>query len=342
MPINETKIISENIKKLTPGQEFKSYKALCDYLGLVASGGNKRIAQKKKIQKYCKLSTIPGTNKYVFEGLSDSTDDELSSFPKNIGLNAAELLLLDYLASNEGASLLIPTPKLWNIFAFINGKFFRQSYFYELMNDYKIMGGQINNFKQRAYKRFHQLTYSYLNDLKNNGFIDYEHIDIMDYTDGYYCELNETDKKILNDVEKKALRELDKTDVKHVINSGQEKLYFKTVNNMLANENIKIKGRCKGFKLSKKGDFNKFILSEKEKEKLIISSNNFIMKSLLDNAKTKFDNYNKKLEEIRNMPLTKFPDNISYSFLSNQYIYTNNYLENQKTIINTLIKITLN
>lgn len=301
--IDETeKIIREKLYQLKPETEFKSFKSLCDYLGINASGGNKRIAQKKLIEKYCKLSHVNGTNKYIVEKIYEVPLKPTNTKKDFSTLSPSELLLLNTLAVNKNHTLNIPTHKLWFIFAFINGKYFKPSCIYSIMNKYEMLGNQIDNFRQRSYKRFHQLTFSYLKHLTKLGIIEYEFI----------------------------TKEIDNTyDSNQIMNIDILSLPVKTKGGHI----------YKGFIIKGKTELDKYILSEGKKKKMIKKANNYIMDYLSKNAKNKYDNYKKMSAEIQTMPLTKFPDNLSWTYLSGYHVYTDNYLEHQKNIMKELIKI---
>lgn len=306
--------ICEKLNQLTPGQEFKSFKALCDFFEIQASGGNKRIAQKKLIEKYCRLRKVDGTNKYIVKEIYNQPRKTLAC---TMQLKPSELLLLNALATNENDTLYLLTPRLWTIFAFINGKYFRPGYAYSIINGYDMYGGQIDNFKQRSHKRFHQLTFSYLKHLVKCGLIEYRFTDISKYENGYFCNLQQSDKALLENPElSKSITGIDsikKTDKKDKFN--------------------------KGFIIKAQKNLYEFILSEEEEMTLIKKANDNIMKYLEDNAKNRYNNYKSKEKEIKNMPIMEFPEDLSWAYLAGHHIYTNKYLKCQKILMDELIKI---
>lgn len=67
----------DKLKQLRPGMEYKSYKALCEFLGEPVKGGDAKKAQLKKWQKYFTWTNLG--NKYIISTVKvDYSDFHLS------------------------------------------------------------------------------------------------------------------------------------------------------------------------------------------------------------------------------------------------------------------------
>ena len=68
------------MNKLQTGQEFKNYKALCEFTGEKVCTGRARVNHFKELSKCYNIEKIEGTNKLKVLEVYDSPRDDISVF----------------------------------------------------------------------------------------------------------------------------------------------------------------------------------------------------------------------------------------------------------------------
>lgn len=285
------------LSKSTPCT-FKSYKDMCDTLGIPYKAGNSKPVQLAHLQHFCNLTRQAG-NAYSYSTVyADPDRNILEKTP--LALAISEILLHEFLSSpDQSHELTLDTTHLWKLLGFVNqgyGFKDREKQFISLSN---IDNLQLVNFKVRCKHRLDTLLESALNTLTKRNLITYEPIKII-FKNGLHDELflsvaapDEITR--INNYEQQALTDFNCLTVGEIWAKGCESGYYHHFKNLIKKNEIangwafisngfKIKCTDKTWLRSKT---KKQIDIEEETKKI----NQLVIEAMQTNAENMLNNY---------------------------------------------------
>ena len=227
--------------KLHVGQQL-TYAQICELTGAPKfSGGSSKNAQLSDTLKEHSFRRYFDYEK-VGRGLYEITEIYDKPLPvsdgRKYGNNSVycryiELILMQYLAFQEGHVELFSKHKLWMILGMINNKYGRVTQ-KTLANKNPILTEfEVNHFYQRSKMKLSSILKSALNNLKARRLIEWSEEILIQGSDGKWFVGTDSDKEEVLKVEHEVLREYGFEKIFQVYASFKQASYFKDVTNIL-------------------------------------------------------------------------------------------------------------
>lgn len=280
-----------NTNNLSEGMELKSFKDLCDKLGIEVKKGNSRIAQEKDISRYIKYSKGKGYKLII---------EEIYHIPKekedgrgNVYGELAQLLLTDYFMKTNQRHIARSANYLLEQVNMINENYRKNRREVDSYSKSKeINEVLVHDFFDTTDASLKSAIETALKNLENKALIMYS-------TDYIVKPINEFHHRVATIEERDAilrsnseiLRDLGYRTVRSVLFSKDQNLYRSRLNSVLYEE-IEVDYIYKGYSINILQD----TIAEKQKEMIIDfltdseskgykdELNNLVMKRLLENA----------------------------------------------------------
>lgn len=322
------------------GMVIKNYKELCRLLNQEVKSGKAKRLQLEEFKRYFDFEK--SGQKFIITDIYDTPltiEDRRKLGNNSIYVKYIEMILLQYLAKQEGYTRTFTKRNWWGLLGMVNKKYNRIAPKQLEKIDYTITPFEINNFYQRCNKKLEQILFSALNNLKNRKLILWELQTVI-------VVINENGKEVYflaDDEEKKRILQVERYILKNVM--GYEKIfqifsknkqieYYQKVNEKL----YELYGWHHYFKQIKliytpEDVIEAIQQSEIELQKEIL--NEKIITALNDNAKEKYDTENKKWEETcKNLIWGDYRDSVIY-----RKWLPDTYIEAQRILTDELINI---
>ena len=319
---------------------IKNYKELCRLLNQEVKSGKAKRLQLEEFKRYFDFEK--SGQKFIITDIYDTPltkEDRRKLGNNSIYVKYIEMILLQYLAKQEGYTRTFTKRNWWGLLGMVNKKYNRIAPKQLEKIDYTITPFEINNFYQRCNKKLEQILFSALNNLKNRKLILWELQTVI-------VVINENGKEVYflaDDEEKKRILQVERYILKNVM--GYEKIfqifsknkqieYYQKVNEKL----YELYGWHHYFKQIKliytpEDVIEAIQQSEIELQKEIL--NEKIITALNDNAKEKYDTENKKWEETcKNLIWGDYRDSVIY-----RKWLPDTYIEAQRILTDELINI---
>ena len=181
----------------------KNYKMLCELLNQPIKSGKSRKLQLDDFSRY--FDWEKSGQKYIITDIYDvplTKEDKRKLGNNSIYVQCIEVILLQYLAKQEGYTRTFTKRMWWEMLGITNHKYGRlpESQLEKL--DYTVTSFEIKHFYQRCNKKLEQILFSALNSLKNRKLIMYEiQTVIVEHDENgkerYFLALDDDKKKIL-------------------------------------------------------------------------------------------------------------------------------------------------
>lgn len=191
-----------NINNLSVGQIIKSYRQLCEILGIEVAGGNSKKAQMKELERFVKYHKEG--NKFVIDEIYDENNIKGKDDKRGISNNAygedLKYLILCILAtSEEDNELIIPTTLLLRQLCMINDNYNigrkNQDRLSELMCMDEVC---INEFYNTTHANLKSSVETALNQLRKMSLLEWKRI-IMVCKKKADFKMNEVNEIIIDD-----------------------------------------------------------------------------------------------------------------------------------------------
>lgn len=322
------------------GMVIKNYKELCRLLNQEVKSGKAKRLQLEEFKRYFDFEK--SGQKFIITDIYDTPltkEDRRKLGNNSIYVKYIEMILLQYLAKQEGYTRTFTKRNWWGLLGMVNKKYNRIAPKQLEKIDYTITPFEINNFYQRCNKKLEQILFSALNNLKNRKLILWELQTVI-------VVINENGKEVYflaDDEEKKRILQVERYILKNVM--GYEKIfqifsknkqieYYQKVNEKLH----ELYGWHHYFKQIKliytpEDVIEAIQQSEIELQKEIL--NEKIITALNDNAKEKYDTENRKWEETcKNLIWGDYRDSV----ICRKWL-PDTYIEAQRILTDELINI---
>lgn len=196
-------VLEIDTSKLKIGMVIKNYKLLCGLLNQPIKSGKSRKLQLDDFGRY--FDWEKSGQKYIITDIYDiplTKEDKRKLGNNSIYVQCIEVILLQYLAKQDGYTRTFTKRMWWEMLGITNHKYGRlpESQLEKL--DYTVTSFEIKHFYQRCNKKLEQILFSALNSLKNRKLIMYEiQTVIVEHDENgkerYFLALDDDKKKIL-------------------------------------------------------------------------------------------------------------------------------------------------
>lgn len=228
--------------KFYPGLVVKNYNELCSLLNLSNNGGTQKVANLKKIQKFCSY------DRKGYKFIINEVFEEPKEEKQRIGNNAKYIPLIETLLLNEFIKrdkivLDMTKRELWECLGMVNRNYNsnyhrKKEFLMELQQvDSRVKQWHVNNAYLNSKNKLNQITKSALNSLRNRKLIEYYDNIIIAYEKGHYKEITDSNEiAIIIKCEKKALEQLNCKNFNQVIFNSNKNINLRRYNNIVNNE----------------------------------------------------------------------------------------------------------
>lgn len=293
-----------NINKLTEGQELKSYRELCDVLGLQTKGGNQKKAQMKEIQRYIKLNKGKGFRLIV---------DEIYDVPKvpqgsNIYGGLVQLLLTDYFMKSKKTNVQHTKSYLMQQVSLINKQYRVNKLNTERYStEHKIHKDVVNDFYDTTDSTLGSTIETALKNLENNALILYtvEYM-VKSRGDNAHRVATDSEKETILATRHRLLNELGYKTLRSVLFSKHAHEYQSRTAQILM-EKINVTQVYRGYDIhilqdviaQKQTQMILTELSSTQNQEYQTELNNLVIRRLLDNAVKRHQDANEIKQRVK-------------------------------------------
>lgn len=327
--------------RLLSGMTVKNYKELCTLLGQPVLNGNAKKSQLREWERYFEYEK-QGQAFYInYVRAAPMPTEKTYKVRNGLYVGYIELLLLEYLTSNEGREVALTKKELYQLLGMANPKFFNRQKRQELVaGKEKGEKEDIYSFYQRTEQKLDSIITSALRSMANRFLIKYykEYVIAREYTDEHghshrdldYIEDRGTIQKIL-DLEKRVLDEMGCYSYQGIVLTNRVDQFYSKIN-YYAHE---LYGWSQVF------SHLRIIYLEDAVKKQLPIQNEKLQKmlteyKLLGLNNTVISSVNRQAEEIYD----DFENWGRDPFKSNRkYDYSSNYVEVQKNLAEYLLRI---
>lgn len=219
------------------GNELRSYRHLCEVLGVSPKGGNQKKAQVKEIERYIKLSKGKGY-KLIVDEVYELPKPKKTNRRNDIYGEMLELAIMDYLINSKRSKTTTTRNYLLGQVELINQN-------YRVCNSNKIKFSEytgidlniINDFFNLTNGNFRRMLERALDTLEDKSIINYSIVTIV--SDSKTGHRKATDKELesIVELEKIVLNELGYNKKSSVRESGKWYIFNQRVKKLLSKEN---------------------------------------------------------------------------------------------------------
>jgi hypothetical protein len=333
-----------NINKLKEGMELKSYRELCEVLGIKVKGGNSKKSQMKEIERFIKLSKGEGYGLIV---------DEIYEVPKPKEINKRndiygemlQLAIMDYLINSKRSKTTATRNYLLGQVEMINQNFRVCNSNRKKFAEYTGIRIEIvNDFFNIAGGNFRRILERSLDELEDKAIIKYRVVTIVKDLKGKDRLATDEEIEIIIESEKIVLNEMDYDKKSDVRISGKWNTFKKKVKEILDNKKSGILYYYDSYEISVN---KRFIRDEREKvaqyiidESERIANRNKLTDTLADNL---VGNAATRQEKARkNVDMNKYNKKarITFSYVSDIQKMVNHVINpRSKRITNDMINV---
>lgn len=228
-----------NTDQLEIGMVVKNYKVLCELLEQETKTGKSRQLQIKDFSRYFEWQK--SGQKFIITDIYETPLEKVDN--RKYGNNSVyvkyiELILLQYLATQNGNTRTLTKKKWWKMLGMVNDKYGNIEEKKLTSLDYTVTPYEVKHFYQRCNKKLEQILFSALNNLKNRKLIVWELQTVIVSTG----ENGKEEYSPASDIDKEDILRVERYVLKQIM--GYEKMiqvfchfrqneYYQKVNNIL-------------------------------------------------------------------------------------------------------------
>lgn len=229
-------------EKFYSGLVIKNYNELCSMLNLSNNGGTQKVANLKKIQRFC--SYDKNGYKFIIKEVYDEPKEETQKMGNNsIYVPFIETLLLNEFIKRDKMVLDMTKKELWECLGMINNKYNsnyhrKKEFLMELQKvDKRVKQWHVNKAYLNSKNKLNRITTSALNSLRNRKLIEYYDNVIIAHTHGEYKEITDSNEiSIILDCENNALMKLNCDNFNQVIFNSNKNINLRRYNDIVNEE----------------------------------------------------------------------------------------------------------
>ncbi len=307
--------------KLKVGDVFGNYKALCAHLEENEKTGNSRNAQHKEWERYFDYER--DGHKYIIVEIYDEPlpkEDERAKGNASEYIPYIEFILLNYLAQQEGKVASLTTKQMFYILGMCNEKYINKQF--KVSESENISSFQIEHFNQRSFRKLSGILTRALNNLRNRRLIDYSSVKMIGIKPkdgkGMYEVRQATSEEcdIIRKMEREALVDMGLRSIVLVYLQFKSDAFFSRVEEKLRSRyGIDFYYSQINLRFTKEQVIQAIDMDAKK-----LQLNGRIIDSLNQEARTKFQNNIRKIQEHQNAYILGKPKNYEGFELEEDYI----------------------